>query len=55
MRAAGNLTFLNALSDGFAAVTPDPAAGGNSALWLAPLMAQNPLLPVNAAVVVLIA
>ncbi len=46
LRAAGNLTFFNALSDGFSAVTP-AAANGNSALWLAPLMAQNPLLPVN--------
>ena len=46
LRAAGNLTFFNALSDGFAAVTP-AAANGNSALWLAPLMAQNPLLPLN--------
>jgi filamentous hemagglutinin len=46
LRAAGNLTFYNTLSDGFAAVEPS-AAGGNSALWLAPLMAQNPLLPVN--------
>ncbi len=46
MRAAGNITFFNALSDGFAAVTP-AAANGNSALWLAPLMAQNPLLPLN--------
>ncbi|MFN0128992.1 MAG: filamentous hemagglutinin family protein [Verrucomicrobiales bacterium] len=46
LRAAGNLTFFNTLSDGFAAVTP-AAANGNSALWLAPLMAQNPLLPVN--------
>ena len=46
LRAAGNLTFFNALSDGFAAVTPS-AENGNSALWLAPLMAQNPMLPVN--------
>ena len=47
LRAAGNLTFFNTLSDGFASVEPS-AANGNSALWLAPLMAQNPLLPVNA-------
>ena len=46
MRAAGNLVFYNALSDGFAAVTPS-ATNGQSSLWLAPLMAQNPLLPVN--------
>ena len=46
LRAAGNLTFFNTLSDGFAAVDPAPA-GGNSALWLAPLMAANPLLPTN--------
>ncbi|MEO5913110.1 MAG: filamentous hemagglutinin family protein [Luteolibacter sp.] len=37
LRAAGNLTFNNALSDGF--------SGDN--LWLAPLMAYNPLLPAN--------
>jgi len=47
LRAASNLTFFNTLSDGFAAVEPS-AAGGNSALWLAPLMASNALLPVNA-------
>ncbi len=46
MRAAGNLTFFNTLSDGFAAVTPS-VESGNSALWLAPLMPRNPLLPVN--------
>lgn len=46
LRAAGNLVFYNALSDGFAAITPS-ATNGQSSLWLAPLMAQNPLLPVN--------
>lgn len=46
MRAAGNLVFYNTLSDGFAAVTPS-STNGQSSLWLAPLMAQNPLLPVN--------
>jgi filamentous hemagglutinin len=46
MRAAGNLIFYNALSDGFAAVTPS-ATNGQSSLWLAPLMAQNSLLPAN--------
>jgi filamentous hemagglutinin len=46
LRAAGNLTFFNTLSDGFAAVEPS-AASGNSSLWLAPLLAQNPLLPLN--------
>ncbi len=46
LRATGNLQFYNALSDGFQAVTAN-AANGNSSLWLAPLLAQNPLLPVN--------
>jgi hypothetical protein len=46
LRTAGNLTFYNTLSDGFAAVEP-AAANGNSSLWLAPLLAQNPLLPAN--------
>lgn len=39
MRASGNLVFNGALSDGFS---------GGSSLWLAPLMAQNGQLPVNA-------
>lgn len=39
LRAAENLTFFNALSDGFS---------GGPSLWLAPLMAHNPLLPANA-------
>ena len=38
MRAAGDMVFYNALSDGFS---------GGSSLWLSPLMAQNSLLPVN--------
>lgn len=46
MRASGDIVFYNALSDGFAAVTPN-AANGQSSLWLAPLMAGNPLLPAN--------
>jgi len=39
LRAAENLTFFNALSDGFS---------GGLSLWLAPLMDFNPLLPANA-------
>jgi filamentous hemagglutinin family protein len=46
LRAAGDIVFYNALSDGFAAVTP-AAANGNSSLWLAPLMARNANLPAN--------
>ncbi len=38
LRAAGDLVFYNSLSDGFS---------GGSNLWLAPLMEQNALLPVN--------
>lgn len=38
LRASENLTFFNALSDGFF---------GGSSLWLAPLMNYNPLLPAN--------
>lgn len=38
LRAAGDLAFFNALSDGF--------SGGDS-LWLAPLAANNPDLPAN--------
>ena len=38
LRAPGDLVFLNSLSDGFS---------GGSSLWLAPLMTQNPLLPIN--------
>ncbi|WP_345715865.1 filamentous haemagglutinin family protein, partial [Luteolibacter yonseiensis] len=47
LRAKGDLTFYNALSDGFAAVTAN-ANNGQSTLWLAPLMARNNLLPANA-------
>ena len=49
LRAAGDIVFYNALSDGFAAVTPTTGStgNGNSALWLAPLMARNALLPAN--------
>ena len=39
LRAAENLSFFNALSDGFS---------GGPSLWLAPLMSFNPLLPANA-------
>ncbi len=46
MRAAGDVRFYNALSDGFAAVTAN-AENGQSTLWLAPLMARNTLLPTN--------
>ncbi len=38
LRAAGNLTFHNALSDGFS---------GGSSLWLSPLAAYNAALPAN--------
>lgn len=46
LRASGDLVFYNALSDGFAAVAPT-SENGQSSLWLAPLMAANPLLPAN--------
>jgi filamentous hemagglutinin len=46
IRAASDVRLFNSLSDGFAAVTPD-ASNGQSSLWLAQLMAQNPELPVN--------
>jgi filamentous hemagglutinin family protein len=46
LRAAGNIIFYNALSDGF-----DPsqsqADDPDLALWLAPLMARNSALPTN--------
>lgn len=45
LRAAGDLVFFNALSDGFA---PTLASSNTSWLWLAPLMSQSALLPVNA-------
>jgi filamentous hemagglutinin len=46
LRAAGDLVFNNTLSDGFTPVA-NTAANGNSTMWLAPLMAINPLLPTN--------
>lgn len=46
LRAKGDLVFYNALSDGFAGVTPN-ATNGQSSLWLAPLMERNNLLPAN--------
>ncbi len=46
LRASGDLVFYNALSDGFAAVAPT-SNNGQSALWLAPLMTANSLLPAN--------
>ncbi len=39
LRASENLTFFNALSDGFS---------GGSSLWLSSMMPYNPLLPANA-------
>ncbi len=55
LRAAGDLTILNALSDGFRsdpAGTPDglavpPGTPAGQQLWLSPLMAANPDLPLN--------
>jgi hypothetical protein len=44
MRAAGDLVFYNALSDGF---TPTLASSDVSWLWTALLAPQNALLPVN--------
>ncbi len=38
LRAAGDLVLFNAISDGF---------GDSPSLWLAPLLAHNPLLPAN--------
>ncbi|MBN8709772.1 MAG: filamentous hemagglutinin family protein [Verrucomicrobia bacterium] len=46
LRAAGDIVFNNALSDGFNAVSAT-AANGNSSLWLATLMAIDPDLPIN--------
>lgn len=46
LRAAGNLVFNNALSDGFNPVAAT-AANGHSSLWLATLQDLNPALPVN--------
>lgn len=51
LRAAGDLVFNNALSDGFAPVakggTSEYAAKGHSLLWLAPLQTINAKLPAN--------
>lgn len=44
MRAAGNLVFYNALSDGF---TPTLASSNTSWLYQARPTNQNPLLPIN--------
>ncbi|MFC5456731.1 filamentous haemagglutinin family protein [Prosthecobacter fluviatilis] len=44
LRAAGNLVFYNALSDGF---TPTLANSNASWLWLAPVTTQVSTLPVN--------
>ena len=44
LRAAGNLVFYNALSDGFTPTLPSSSA---SWLWLAPVSSQNVALPVN--------
>jgi len=46
LRATGDITFYNALSDGFTPVSTT-AATGNSYLWLAPLMSVDPLRPAN--------
>lgn len=46
LRAAGNIIFYNALSDGFdpsQSLADDPSL----AMWLAPLMARNSALPTN--------
>lgn len=45
LRAAGDVVFYNALSDGF---SPTLASSNTSWLWLAPLKTQSTLLPVNA-------
>jgi filamentous hemagglutinin len=51
LRAAGDLVFNNALSDGFTPVSKGTEAEfadrGNSRLWLAPLQSLNVNLPVN--------
>jgi len=46
LRAAGDLVFNNALSDGFTPVNAT-AANGHSALWLAPLADVRSSLPTN--------
>ena len=51
LRASENLTFLNALSDGFdRSATPSSPTNTNNptnTLWLAPLAGRNPNLPAN--------
>lgn len=51
LRAAGDLIFNNALSDGFTPISKGAAANyanlGHSLLWLAPLQSINGNLPVN--------
>lgn len=51
LRAAGDLVFNNALSDGFTPISKGTAANyadrGHSLLWLAPLQSINGNLPVN--------
>ncbi|MDR3401065.1 MAG: filamentous hemagglutinin family protein [Chthoniobacter sp.] len=44
-RAGGNLVFFSSLSDGFSGAA---ATAAGQALYTAPLMAYNPLLPANA-------
>jgi len=51
LRAAGDLVFNNALSDGFTPINKGTSANyadsGHSLLWLAPLQAINEALPLN--------
>ena len=47
LRAFGDLAFYNALSDGFD-TTRSSSTNALERLWTAPLLFQNPLLPVNA-------
>jgi filamentous hemagglutinin family protein len=51
LRAAGDLIFNNALSDGFTPISKGTTANyadrGHSLLWLAPLQSVNGTLPVN--------
>jgi filamentous hemagglutinin family protein len=51
LRAAGDLVFNNALSDGFTPITKGTTANyadsGHSLLWLAPLQSINGNLPIN--------
>ncbi len=49
LRASRNLTFFNALSDGFSGgVGSGPFGSPSTSLWQAILMANNPALPANA-------